>query len=212
MTTALANGAIDIRPVTDRSGLKAFIDLPNQLYGAWRGYVPPLGVERDETLNTAKNAYFQHAKARYWLALRDGRPVGRISAQVDRLHLERYGDDTGHFGLLDAEDDPAVFDRLLETAEAWLEEQGMTQHSRPFQSLDQRGMRSSGGRLRASRDDADAVRPGLCGRLAGGPGIHAGQGPPRLCHGRRRGDRDPRRAHAGAHRPGGADNRPPGGR
>ncbi|MEM7043077.1 MAG: hypothetical protein AAF543_09730 [Pseudomonadota bacterium] len=132
MTTTLANGAIDIRPVTDRSGLKAFIDLPNQLYRAWRGYVPPLAVERDETLNSAKNAYYEHATGRYWLAFRNGRPVGRISAQVDQLHLQRYKDDTGHFGLLDAEDDPAVFDRLLETAESWLKDQGMKRIRGPF--------------------------------------------------------------------------------
>ncbi|MDH3661612.1 MAG: dATP pyrophosphohydrolase [Alphaproteobacteria bacterium] len=132
MTRNSANGALDIRPVTDRSGLKTFIDLPNRLYRHRNGYVPPLNVERDETLNASKNAYFQHAEGQYWLAFRDGRPVGRISAQVDRLHLERYRDDAGHFGLLDAEDDQAVFDRLLETAETWLKERGMKRVRGPF--------------------------------------------------------------------------------
>ncbi len=132
MTTATADGTLDIRPVTDRASLKHFIDLPNQLYRGRNGYVPPLNVERDETLNTSKNAYFQHAEGQYWLAYRDGRPVGRISAQIDRLHLKRHADDAGHFGLLDAEDDQAVFDRLLETAEAWLVERGMKQVRGPF--------------------------------------------------------------------------------
>lgn len=132
MMTNPARDAIDVRPVMDRSGLKAFIDLPNQLYRDREGYIPPLDMERDETLNMAKNAYFQHAKGQYWLAFRDGRPVGRISAQIDRLHLERYRDDAGHFGLLDAEDDQAVFDRLLETAEAWLAERGSKRVRGPF--------------------------------------------------------------------------------
>lgn len=132
MTTASANGALNIRPVTDRAGLKIFIDLPNQLYRDRKGYVPPLNVERDETLNATKNAYFQHAEGQYWLAFRDGKPVGRISAQVDRLHLEHHADDAGHFGLLDALDDQVVFDRLLETAEAWLSERSMKQMRGPF--------------------------------------------------------------------------------
>ena len=132
MTTASANGALDIRPVTDRAGLKVFIDLPNQIYSGQPGYVAPLNVERDETLNPKKNAYYQHADGQYWLAFREGRPVGRISAQVDRLHLERHGDQAGHFGLLDAEDDPAVFDGLLTTAEAWLSERGSARIRGPF--------------------------------------------------------------------------------
>ena len=46
--------------------------------------------------------------------------VGRISAQIDRAYLERYADDTGHFGCLVAEDDPAIFAALFEAAEDWL--------------------------------------------------------------------------------------------
>ncbi|MGI9417979.1 MAG: hypothetical protein ACR2RA_09095 [Geminicoccaceae bacterium] len=132
MTTASAHGSFDIRPVGDRAGLKAFIDLPNQLYRGHPRYVPPLSVERDETLNPKKNAYYQHADGQYWLAWRDGRPVGRISAQIDRLHLERHGDGAGHFGLLDAEDDAEVFGQLLRTAESWLAERGMKRIRGPF--------------------------------------------------------------------------------
>lgn len=132
MSDRSANGAIEIRPVVDKAGLKAFIDLPNQLYRGRDGYVPPLDLERDETLNAAKNAYYQHAEGQYWLAFRHGRPVGRISAQIDELHLERHGDDAGHFGLLDAEDDQAVFDALLATAEDWLNRRGMKQVRGPL--------------------------------------------------------------------------------
>jgi hypothetical protein len=55
----------------------------------------------------------------------DGVPVGRITAQVDSLHLERYKDATGHFGFIEATDDREVFAALLQTAEAWLKAQGM---------------------------------------------------------------------------------------
>jgi len=132
MNTVSTDGDINIQPVTDSAGLKAFIDLPNQLYRGRQGYVPLLNVERDETLNPKKNAYYQHAEGQYWLALKDGNPVGRISAQIDRLHLETHKDQAGHFGLLDATDDPAVFDALLGTAETWLKEHGAERVRGPF--------------------------------------------------------------------------------
>lgn len=132
MATALAHDALDVLPVESRSDLRAFIELPNRLYRGDPGFAPPLRVERDETLNKKKNAYFEHAEGRYWLAYRQGRPVGRISVQIDRLHLERYEDDTGHFGLLDAEDDSEVFAALTATAERWLRDRGMKRIRGPF--------------------------------------------------------------------------------
>ena len=127
-----SSGTIDVRPVTDRAGLKTFIDLPNQLYRGRKGYVSPLNIERDETLNMAKNAFFQHAEGQYWLAYREGQPVGRISAQVDRLHRDRYRDDAGHFGLLDAEDDQTVFDQLTAAAEDWLSKRSSKRVRGPY--------------------------------------------------------------------------------
>ncbi len=132
MATQLAPGPIDVQPVEGRKGLAAFIDLPNQLYSNDPGYTAPLNLERVETLSPKKNAYFQHAKVQYWLAFQHGQAVGRISAQIDQLNLEQHGDKTGHFGLLDAANDPDIFNALLETAEQWLQEQGMTKIRGPF--------------------------------------------------------------------------------
>ncbi len=76
-------------------------------------------------LSRTKNPFFEHAEACYWIAERDGRPVGRISAQVNRLHLETHRDATGNFGFLEAIDDAAVFEALLATAADWLRARGM---------------------------------------------------------------------------------------
>ncbi|TWS96882.1 dATP pyrophosphohydrolase [Reyranella sp. CPCC 100927] len=105
--------------------MRAFIDLPKRLYRGHAGYVPHLDMERRDTFNPAKNPYFQHAQVRFWLARRADRVVGRISAQVDRAHLDRHADATGLFGCMDAEDDPAVYAALLSAAEAWLRDNGM---------------------------------------------------------------------------------------
>ncbi len=117
--------SVVVSPVSGRADLKRFIELPKQLYGAQSGYVPPLDIERAETLDPAKNPYFGHAEVQLFLAWRGDKPVGRISAQICRLYQERYGNQTGHFGFIDAIDDPEVFTALTDAAEAWLRERGM---------------------------------------------------------------------------------------
>jgi hypothetical protein len=132
--TARALGAADpqdrprglrIEPVLGRRDLDRFIRLPARLYAGAKGFVAPLVIERRDALRRDKNPYFRHGTAQYWLARREERTVGRISAQIDQLYLQRHGVDTGHFGFLDAEDDPDVFRQLIMTAERWLAERGM---------------------------------------------------------------------------------------
>jgi hypothetical protein len=126
--------ASDLRvvPVERRADLDRFIRLPTRLYDGWKGFVAPLVMERRNVLRRDKNPYFRHGMAQYWLAWRGERPVGRISAQVDQLYLERHGRDAGHFGFLDAEDDPAIFSALMSEAERWLAARGMRQLLGPF--------------------------------------------------------------------------------
>jgi hypothetical protein len=121
-----------IEPVVGKKALDEFITLPNSLYRGHKGFAPQLTFERRLTLAFDKNPYFQHAEGRYWLARRDGKPVGRISAQVDQVYLARYKDATGHFGMIDAEDDPALFAALFAEAETWLRARGMRRAIGPF--------------------------------------------------------------------------------
>lgn len=92
----------------DRRMLKRFVDLPYRLMKDDRAWRPPLRLERTEALSPARNPFFQHAQVGFWLATRDGRDVGRISAQVDSLRTAPQG----HFGLLAAENDAEVFAAL----------------------------------------------------------------------------------------------------
>jgi GNAT superfamily N-acetyltransferase len=109
--------------VQGRRELNRFIKLPFRLH---RGtpWVPPLIYERRLFLNREKNPYFEHAEAEYFLAWRDGEPVGRITAQIDRRWDEFQGGSDGQFGFLEAEDDPEVFGALLGMAEDWVRERG----------------------------------------------------------------------------------------
>jgi hypothetical protein len=127
----LAGSALKIIKVEDNRSRDTFIRLPWSLYKDDPMWIPPLLLERRMHLSP-KNPYFEHATCCLWLAFRDGKPVGRISAQVDQLHLDRYQDDTGFWGMLEAEDNIETFQTLLNTAEAWLAEQGMKRAQGPF--------------------------------------------------------------------------------
>jgi hypothetical protein len=123
---------LQIRPVRTRADLSAFIKLPRILYRGMPGYAPPLDFERRELLDPKKAPFFQHAEAQYWIAHDGERAVGRISAQVDRLAVETWGENIGCFGCLDAIDDSAVVQALCDTAAAWLRERRMVRMRGPL--------------------------------------------------------------------------------
>lgn len=123
--------AITVHPVTNRHELRTFIDIPWRVYSDDPMWVPPLRLER--RLHFSKfNPYFKHAEWQAWIAYRGNLPVGRISAQIDQLHRQRYGADTGHFGLLESVEDTEVFAALTYTAETWLSERNTKYVSGPF--------------------------------------------------------------------------------
>jgi len=122
---------IELREVSGKRDLDAFIRVPWEIYKDDPNWVAPLLIERKEALSD-KNPWFAHAEWCAWIAYRDGKPVGRISAQIDQLHQQRYENKTGFFGLVEAMDDDEVFKALFETAEAWLREKGMRQILGPF--------------------------------------------------------------------------------
>src|SRR6185436_13643660 len=83
-SSPIMSTAIDVSPVAGRSDLAAFIQLPKRLYRGLKGYVAPLDMERREALSPKTNPFFEHAEVQLFLARRDGKVVGRISAQIDR--------------------------------------------------------------------------------------------------------------------------------
>ncbi len=126
------SGPLVIEPVNDRAALRRFLKTPWPIYADDPHWVPPLLFERLEHLDPRKNPYFDQADTAFWTARRGDMPVGRISAQANRAHLERYGDNVGHFGFLEGIDDAEVFAALLETAEDWLRERGLARVVGPF--------------------------------------------------------------------------------
>jgi GNAT superfamily N-acetyltransferase len=133
---------VQILEVTRPKQLKAFIRFPETLFRGNPYYVPSLIFDELNTLRRDKNPAFEHCEAKYWLALRRGRIVGRVAGIINRLHIEKWKQPYVRFGWIDFIDDPAVPGALLGTVEAWAREKGMTAVHGPlgFTDLDREGM------------------------------------------------------------------------
>jgi GNAT superfamily N-acetyltransferase len=116
--------SLEVRPVRSRRELMRFIKLPWRIYRNEPLWVPPLVSERKRHLDRDRNPFFEHAEAEYFLAWRDGEPVGRITAHVDRRLNEFQSNDWGLFGFFECEEDHNTANALLEAAEGWLRDRG----------------------------------------------------------------------------------------
>jgi len=118
-------------PAADSASLADFIDVPWTLYGDDPNWVPPLKFERKDALS-AKAPFFEHAEWQGWVAYDNGKPVGRISAQIDNLYEPRYGERVGFFGFIDAPDNQEIFNALFTQAQDWLKARDRTRIVGPF--------------------------------------------------------------------------------
>ncbi len=119
--------AVEIKKVSGLRDLKRFVDLPFRLHASQPMWVPPLKLERYMFLTRKLNAFFTHGEAEYFLAWRDGRVVGRVTAQINTAFNEQQQKNWGWFGFVEFEDDIEVVQALLEAASAWVRERGCEQ-------------------------------------------------------------------------------------
>lgn len=133
---------VDIREVNSNRELKTFIRYPLTLYKGSPYYVPSLFTDEMNTLRKDKNPAFADAKARYWLAYREGKIVGRVAALIVSMDEQKWGNRYMRFGWLDFIDDAEVVQALIGMVEQWAKEQGMKGIHGPlgFTDLDREGM------------------------------------------------------------------------
>lgn len=124
--------AVSIQPVRTAADRRAFVDLAWEIYAGDPHWAPPLKSEVHALIGGAKsNPWFLHGRATFLLAKRDGRVVGRISAQIcDLVQQRRPG--LGQWGLFECIDDADVGAALIRAAEGWLQAQGMTRAQGPI--------------------------------------------------------------------------------
>ncbi len=133
---------IQIKEVTTKKELRAFIKFPNTLYNGNAFYVPPLRFDEKATLRMDKNPAFDYCEARYWLAFKENKVVGRIAGIINHAYIHKWGRKFIRFGWLDFAADEAVAAALLSVVENWGLERGMTAIHGPmgFTDLDNEGM------------------------------------------------------------------------
>ena len=121
---------LEIKPVSGKREFRDFLQVPWTVYADDPNWIPPLLFERKQAFSP-KHPFFDHARWQPFVAYEDGEPVGRITAQIDSLYLERYQSATGFFGYPDAINE-TVLAALVAAAESWLVGEGMKQVIGPF--------------------------------------------------------------------------------
>jgi GNAT superfamily N-acetyltransferase len=124
--------SVTIQRVTTRKELHRFIRFNYHLYKKNPYSVPDLYDDMLNTFNKRKNAAFEFCEADYFLAYRDGKPVGRVAAIINRRANETWNKKNVRFGWIDFVDDPEVSALLLRTVEEWGKARGMTQVQGPL--------------------------------------------------------------------------------
>ncbi len=123
---------VSVQRVASSADYGRFIDAAHVCQGHDPYWIAPMRFMERDRLNPNKNPWFAHGTAAFWIAERDGKPVGRISAQIDHSHIERRGDATGFFGFFECIDDQDVANALFQAAEAWLADKNLRRCLGPF--------------------------------------------------------------------------------
>ena len=133
--------AVEVRPVSSGRERRAFVDLPYRLH-AGTPWVPPLKIERRQFLSKRFSPFARRGDWELFLAHRDGRVAGRVSAHVDHAYNRHHDARWGWFGFFECEDDQEAATALLAAAEAWLRGRGMERMVGPadFTANDESGI------------------------------------------------------------------------
>jgi len=115
---------LEIVPAESGKEFRQFVDLPWEIYRGDPYWVPPLKSDV-RSLLSKRHPFYRHAERGLFLALRDGKPAGRIAAIVNQRHNEFHGDRTGFFGFFECRDDEEAAGALLSAAERWNTDRGM---------------------------------------------------------------------------------------
>ena len=134
--------AVQIKTVTTKSELKTFVRFANKMYKGNKYYVPSMPMDDLETFDRNKNAAFEFSEAEFYLAYKDGKPVGRVAAIVNNKANQAWSVKQVRFGWFDFIDDLEVSKALLDAVIAFGKSKGMNQIAGPlgFTDFDPEGM------------------------------------------------------------------------
>lgn len=122
----------NVIPVRSRRDMDRFIKFPFSLYSDDPLWVPPLISHERAQFDPDRNPAYRYCDSRFFLVRRDGRTVGRVAALVNRRYLEKTGRQCGRFGWFECIEDREAAGLLMDAAENWLADRGMTEVSGPM--------------------------------------------------------------------------------
>ncbi|MBP7602509.1 MAG: hypothetical protein KBA15_01165 [Spirochaetes bacterium] len=124
---------VTIKRVENKKMMKEFIMFPwtGKIYENDPCWVPPLIGEQKKFFDPKKGYFFEIGEVEFFIAYRDGKAVGRITAHINHLYEEKYDNDTGFFGFFESINDVEVARALFGAAEAWLKAKGKTMMNGP---------------------------------------------------------------------------------
>lgn len=123
--------SVEVRELHRGGELRDFLGVVDEIYRDDPKYIRPLDFDIKSRI-ARSSPFFEHAEAAFFVAYRNGRCVGRCSAQIDHEHLRLHKDDAGFFGFFDTVDDAEVAKALLDAARRWLADRGMKRIRGPF--------------------------------------------------------------------------------
>jgi hypothetical protein len=109
----------------DRKQVKRFVELPHRLYAGCAQWVPPLNIDAYAQLNRQKHPFHEHSDVDFFLAVRDGRDVGRIAAIENKPFNKYHNEKTADFYLFECENDPEAASALFNTVFDWARSRGL---------------------------------------------------------------------------------------
>jgi len=134
--------SIDIIRVQNKSDLRKFIHLPERIHKGHRNWVPPIYSDEWDFYNPKKNRAMLYSDTVLYLALKDGRPVGRVMGIINRRYNQIRNEKTARFFNLETFQDYDVAQALLGEVEKWAKEKGMDRLVGPlgFSDKDPQGL------------------------------------------------------------------------
>ena len=148
--------SIQVRPIRTGRQRRTFLTFPWRIYRDDPLWVPPLLPQRAKTIDLKRGAFFKRGQAEFFIAWRDGKPVGTICAAEDKPTNEARGKRECLFGFFECLDDYDVAEAMLNHVMRWAEGHGLNALFGPF-NLD---YEDSYGVLIEGRDRPPAL---LCG-------------------------------------------------
>jgi hypothetical protein len=108
-----------------KSQVRRFVRIPYRLYKGNPYWVPALFIDAEIMLNRQKHPFYEHSDADFFIAVRNGRDVGRIAALVNKPYNQYHNARKAQFFLFECEDDNEAARLLFESVATWAKERDL---------------------------------------------------------------------------------------